>query len=230
MTAAAKHVLVAAAVVAACSRPAAGPSPAPSTADALRPLPSPVPEVVARVNGQAVHIHQILPLAKARLDRLSVAERDRRKPEMVRAALQEYVERELLLQEAMARGVEADSRRVQADYDQMRREHPDEAGWDAFLAWQGLDPQSLKVELRAQHTVAALLEQEVRAWPVPEEDARAVWAADPRAFGPRGAATPPPFAAVRPEVERAIRLRNKDEIRGALLARLRAKARIELFL
>ncbi len=47
-------------------------------------------------------------------------------------------------------------------YDQMRREHADEAAWAEFLAEQGMDPQSFRAELRAQHTVAALLDQEVR--------------------------------------------------------------------
>jgi hypothetical protein len=180
----------------ACSRgPAAAPSPSPAAAD--RPLPSPVPDVVARVNGQPIRIHQILPMAKAELDRVSVADRERKKPEVLRHALQQYVDRELLVQEALARGVEADSRQVDWAYDQMRREHADEAAWEEFLAGQGMDPQSFRAELRAQHTVAALLDQEVR------------------------------------EAEKGdggTRQRTRGEIEAALLARLRARARIELLL
>ncbi len=180
----------------ACSRgPAKAPSPSPAAAD--RPLPSPVPDVVARVNGQPIRIHQILPMAKAELDRVSVADRERKKPEVLRHALQQYVDRELLVQEALARGVEADSRQVDWAYDQMRREHADEAAWEEFLAGQGMDPQSFRAELRAQHTVAALLDQEVR------------------------------------EAEKGdggTRQRTRGEIEAALLARLRARARIELLL
>jgi hypothetical protein len=94
-------VLALTAAVAGCSRFGGGPasSPSPAALDPSRPLPSPVPEVVARVNGQPIRIQQILPLAKAELDRVSVAERDRKKPEVLRRAAQ-YVDRELLLQEA----------------------------------------------------------------------------------------------------------------------------------
>ena len=175
--------------LAACSRPAGGPAASPSPADLSRPLPSPVPDVVARVNGQPIRIHQILPTAKAELDRVSVTDRERKKPEVLRHALQRYVDRELLLQEALARGVAADSRDVEWAYDQMRREHADEAAWEEFLLGQGLNPQSLRAELRSQRTVAALIEQEMQATSATEAGAR-----------------------------------------DALLARLRAKARIELFL
>ena len=173
---------------AACSRgPAPGPSPSPPAAvDGIRPLPSPIPEVVARVNGQPVRIHQILPMAKAEFDALPAEEQERQKPEVLRHALERYVERELLLQEALARGVQADSRQVDWAYDQLRRDHPGEREWTDFLARQGMDLQSLRAELRARYTVEALLEQE---------------------------------AALRP-----------NEPKGALVERLRAKARIELFL
>jgi predicted transcriptional regulator len=177
-------------LLAACSRgPSATPSPSASSADLARPLPSPLPDVVARVNGQPIRIQQILPVAKAELDRVSVAERDKKKPEVLRRALLQYVDRELLLQEAIARGVEADSRDVDWAYDQMRREHADDRAWNEFLAGQGMDAQSLKVELRARHTVDALLGRE---------------------------------ASGRPG--------DRTEVQAALLARLRARARIELYL
>jgi len=179
--------------LAACSRPAAGPSTSPSpplaAEDPGRPLPSPVPEIVARVNGQSIHLQQILPLAKAELARVSLPEREKKKPEALRSALRQYVDRELLLQEALARGVQPDAREVEWAYDQMRREHADDKAWSEFLAKQGLDPQSLRTELRTQHTVAALLQQD--------------------AAGGKG---------------------GQEEVRAALLARLRAQARIELLL
>lgn len=186
-------------LLAACSG-APTPSPSPANTDLGRPLPSPVPEVVARVNGQPIRIGQILPIAKSELDRVSEADRDRKRPEVVRRALEQYVDRELLLQEALARGVRADSRQVDWAYDQIRREHADEKAWEEYLAQQGMDPQSFKAELRAQHTVAALVEQEVRAFPVPEA------------------------------AEAAVREGQRKAIHDALLGRLRGKARIELLL
>jgi hypothetical protein len=185
---------------AACTRgPAAAPSPSPAAADSGRSLPSPMPDVVARVNGQPILLHQILPMAKAELDRLKDAERERKKPEVLRHALQRYVDRELLMQEALARGVAADSSQVDWAYDQMRREHPDEEAWEGFLAEQGMDPSSFRKELRTQLTVAALLDREMAE--AAKRDA---------------GSTPRPSA--------------REEVQAVLLARLRAKARIEILL
>jgi len=186
-------------LLAACSG-APAPPPSPVDADPGRPLPSPVPEVVARVNGQPIRIGQILAIAKSELDRVSVADRDRKKPEVLRRALEQYVDRELLLQEALARGIQADARQVDWAYDQMRREHADEKAWGEYLAELGMDPQSFKAELRVQHTVAALLEQELKALPVPE-------------------------GADAADIEG-----QRRAVHDALLGRLRGKARIELLL
>jgi hypothetical protein len=186
-------------LLAVCSG-APAPSPSPVDADPGRPLPSPVPEVVARVNGQPIRIGQILAIAKSELDRVSVADRDRKKPEVLRRALEQYVDRELLLQEALARGIQADARQVDWAYDQMRREHADEKAWGEYLAELGMDPQSFKAELRVQHTVAALLEQELKALPVPE-------------------------GADAADIES-----QRRAVHDALLGRLRGKARIELLL
>jgi hypothetical protein len=215
--------------LAACSG-APSPSPSPASLDPGRPLPSPVPEIVARVNGQPIRIGQILPLARSELTRIPEADRDQKKPEVVRRALQQYVDRELLLQEALARGVQADSREVDWAYDQARQGHADEKDWAKFLAQQGMDAQSFKAEMRAQHTVLALLEQEVRAYPVPEAEARAAFEARPEAFGREGQEAPPAFEAVRGQVEAAVRESHRLAIHDALLARLRGKARIEILL
>jgi len=184
-------------LLASCSTapaPDSAAAPGAATPDPARPLPSPLPDVVARVNGQEIRIRQILPLAKAALDRVAESEREQGKPQAVREALDKYVDRELLLQEALARGIAPDTRDVDWSYDQLRREHVAEEAWAAFLAEQGLDPQSMKSELRIQHTVAALLAREVQGSSVPEAETKAV------------------------------------EIQVALVARLRARAKIEIYL
>jgi hypothetical protein len=185
---------------------------------------------VARVNGTEIRIRQILPLAKAALDKVSVADRDKRKPEIVRQALDGYVTRELLLQEALARGIAADTRDVEQSYDQLRAEHPGEAEWAYFLSEQGSDPQTFKAELRIQHTVAALIAREVQGFPVPEREARAAFESNPQGFGPPGAAEPPTFESVRSEVEAEVRRHKAEEIQAALVARLRERARIDIYL
>jgi hypothetical protein len=221
--------------VGACSRPAGEPaagSPTPSstaTLDPARPLPSPMPEVVARVNGQPVGLSRILALAQARLLEMPESEREARTPEALRQALDLYIERELLLQEALARGVEADTRVVQWAYDQARREHTGETSWTEFLATLGLDEPSFKSELRTQHTVAALLAQEMKAVTVSDDEARAAFEADPTAFGPPGE-TPASFEGVRDAVRESLLRQKRGQVSGALQARLRARARIEILI
>lgn len=229
------NVILLAVLLAACSRsggPAAtvSPSPSPTSADPSRPLPSPVPSVVARINGQPVLLTQILPLARAELERVPSEERDRRKPEVLRHALGQYVDRELLFQEALTRRIQADAAGVDWAYDQARREHRDDEEWAGFLAKQGMDPQSFRAELRIQRTVASLLEEEARTFVVPEAWSRAAYDADPASFAEPGAKGAPPFEAVRGRIEAAVRTQKREAIFQVLLDRLRARARIEIFL
>jgi hypothetical protein len=158
------------------AKPSASASPSAagnSSSDLSRPLPSPIPDVVARVNGQPIRLAQLVPRAKAELKRSSGAGQGRREAEAVRRALEDYVERELLVQEALARGVVADDRQVGWSYDQARREYPDDGAWAEFLASEGFAPQSFRAELRVQQTIRALLEREARARGLSAGEARA---------------------------------------------------------
>lgn len=185
-------------VAAGCSRPA-GPSASPSVApaspsapsadpgappviDRVTPLPSPLPDIVARVNGQAVRIHQVLGLARKALKDSRELEKDM--PGAVRQAMHQYIVRELLFQEAMTRGVAADTKQVEAVYDQVRAGFRDEKRFEQSLADQGLDTQSYKEELRVQETVNALLAKVAAGVTVKDAEARAFFDANPRAFDP----------------------------------------------
>jgi len=207
---------------------AASPSPASAAHDPARPLPSPVPEIVARVNGEPIHLSQILPLAKADLDKVHVSERDAHRPVAVRHALQRYIDRELLLQEALAHGIKADTRQVDWAYDQARREYPDDQAWRDHLAAEGFDQDSFKAELRIQHTVSALLQREVGGLSVSEDEARSAYEADPSAWGVEGDA--PPFEEVKDHVRDVLLRRKRADATRALVSRLRARARIETYL
>jgi parvulin-like peptidyl-prolyl isomerase len=136
------------------SRSQAAPgSPAPS-ADPNAPLPHPIPTVVARVNDRPVYLLDIVPLAKPALDK--APDREQAKPAALRGALQLYIDREVLFQEAQARGLKADDRQVEQAYNQVRLAHPDEQEWNDELKRQGFDPESFRTELRIQATLARL--------------------------------------------------------------------------
>jgi len=228
-------LLAAGAVAAACGgggRSAAAPTPYPTDEASLsRPLPQPVPDVVARVNGVTVRVEQVVPLAKKELDNHTASEVEAMKPAALRRALLRYVDRELLLQEALARGLGVDTRQVDWAYDQARKDYPDDTRWAEFLRGEGLDPQRLRTELRVQGTVEALLDAEVGAQPVSEADARQAYAEDPTSFVRVSPSTPPPvFEVVKNDIVRILRERQRQAVTVALLERLRAKARIEILI
>ncbi len=146
-----------------CSPPAPAPSPSASAGAAApgspeSPLPSPLPEIVARLDGEPIYLWQILPLARAKLDK--AADHDKEKPAILRDALRQYIDRELLLKEALAQGIQADTRTVQQLYDAAHADFPDEEQWKASLYWRGFTPQTFKAELRAQQTLDVFLARE----------------------------------------------------------------------
>jgi hypothetical protein len=224
------------AALVACSGPESAPvsavSPPPSATpeDLTRPLPDPLPDVVARVNGETISLAQVVPLARAELREVLPPQREAETPRVLRLALQRYIDQELLLQEALSRGVEADTRTVEREYDQSRQEYPDDEEWAEFLGRLGFDPQSFKAALRIRHTVAALIEQEVEIGPIGDDEARDLYEASPAAFAPPGAAVPLPFEAVREEARERVRRQKQDDLATEFVGELRARAEIETFI
>src|SRR5262249_21109155 len=145
------------AALAACSSPRPTPSPAasPSPSDD-RALPDPLPDVVARIDGEPLYLRQVVPLVRIKLDKIKLGA-DKEKPRLMRQSLQELIDRELLLREALAQGTKADTRMVQQMYDAAHAGFPDEEQWKPSLYWRGFDPQSFKDELRAQQTIDVFL-------------------------------------------------------------------------
>jgi hypothetical protein len=212
-------------------RASSPPTPYPSDEASLsRPLPKPVPDVVAFVNGQPIRVEQVLPMAKKELDGNKLEDIEKKKPAALRRALLKYVDRELLVQEAIARGISADARKVDWAYDQLRREYPDDAKWKEHLRDQGLTPERFRTELRQQMTVAALVDTELAKVAVRDEEARAVYDGNPAAFASPGATEPPPFEAAKEKAAAVVREGWRQATTDELLAKLRARARIEILI
>jgi len=197
---------------------------APPEIDRVTPLPNPLPEVAARVNGQPI------PLRTVRLivsqsgppgGRGAGAE----DPSTYRQALQQSIVRELLFQEAMKRKIKADDAQVEQTYNEARVHFKDDKAWAAMLKQQGLDPQSFRNELRIHHTIQALLSQVASEAPAQatDQEAQAFYESHPAVFdtGERVKAShilvrvPEGAAGARKE-----ELRKKAE---GILARVRAR-------
>ena len=130
--------------------------------------------MVARINGQPVHFLSIVPLAKPILDQAQ--DREKARPTVLRAALDRYIGRELLFQEALARGLRSDDATIEQAYNESRLRHPDEEEWGDTLMRQGFDRSTFRTELRVQATLARLAEEEAKkAPPVSDEEAEAYY-------------------------------------------------------
>src|SRR6185436_431579 len=92
--------------------PPAPPPPAAATSEDLdRPLPDPLPKIAARVNDEAIYTRRIQAISEpALVQGKEPAEKAR--PAAYRNALSQLVVRELLFQEALRRGLAADTKKV----------------------------------------------------------------------------------------------------------------------
>jgi peptidyl-prolyl cis-trans isomerase C len=170
-------------------KPSGGPSsPAPASPgappeiDRVTPLPSPVPDVVATVNGEPVPLRNIVQLARKYLEKSEDRAKDR--PYALRRAAQEFIDRELLFQEARARKLQPDDRRVEQAYNDARLRYRDEERWADWLKDQGYDQNTFRTELRVQETIRLVVDQEMgKVRDISDEDAEAFYAAHPGAFG-----------------------------------------------
>jgi peptidyl-prolyl cis-trans isomerase C len=187
-------ILVPTILAAACSRGTGTPSPSPSQAavppvsvptsspEAVKPLPDPLPDVIARVNGQPI------PLRFAKIMADQAIQGRESTPELraraLRAALDQLVTRELLFQDALAQGVSADPAAVDRKYDEVHAGEKDEESWKKFLAQQGLTPQTFKTELRTRQTVTVLLDKVAAKVPeaISDQEAKAFYDGNPTLF------------------------------------------------
>jgi len=102
-------------------------------------------------------------------------------PGVMRETLQKLIVRELLFQEALARGVSPAGPALERAFDALRAGETDDSRWLKRLAQEGLSAQDLKEELRVQATVAELVRRLTPREPeqVGEPEARAYVAGHP---------------------------------------------------
>jgi hypothetical protein len=221
---------------AACTGGPPSPTPAPEAlteAQKLRPLPSPLPLVAARVNGQEISIRNVAIRVHESIELGKVSES--RRNALFREALDEEVQRELLFQEAQRRGITADTLKVQAAYDRLRGHYPDETAWKAFLRSRSLDDDAYRLELRIRFTAEAMLTAEAAEHRVSasDEEVRALYDRTPaEEFHPKGASPQPkpPFESVRAFLRQEVLRQKHAEASQRFVDGLKAKAKIEKYL
>jgi peptidyl-prolyl cis-trans isomerase C len=151
-------------------------------AEANRPLPQPLPDVAARVNGHAIPMKAVSSIVEPALQAGNVPP-DRR-PTAYRQALDQLVMRELITQEAQARQIAPDETAVEQDYKQVRGQFKTEKEWARFLSSSGFDAAAFRTELRTRSLVNKVVRQEAEKLPavVSDADAKAFYDQNPKLF------------------------------------------------
>jgi hypothetical protein len=222
--------------LAACRSGPPSPTPAPEAlteAQKLRPLPSPLPLVAARVNGQEISIRNVAIRVHESIELGKVSES--RRNALFREALDEEIRRELLFQEAQKRGITADTLEVQRAYDRLRGHYPADADWKAFLRSRSLDDDTYRLELRIRFTAEAMLAAEAAGHEVSatDEEARALYDRTPaEAFLEKGASPQPkpPFESLRDFLRGEVVQQKHRAASDRFVDSLKAKAKIEKYL
>jgi parvulin-like peptidyl-prolyl isomerase len=129
----------------------------------VKPVPAQLPEVVARVNGEAINAAELQNAVKGLEGRaggpVPADQRDR----VFRGVLDDMIGYKLLVQEAKARKVAVPDADVEAQVAQIRSQFPDQQQFEQALAAQKMTLQEVRDDARTEISVEKLVEGEISA-------------------------------------------------------------------
>jgi len=142
---------------------AAPANPALDAAAAAKPVPAQLPDVVARVNGEAIDraaLEEAVSEVEARAGQpMPADQRDR----VLRAVLDQLIGYRLLVQETAARKTAVPDADVEARIGQIRSQFPSEEIFQQQLQQRKMTLEQLRVDTRASLQITALLQAELDA-------------------------------------------------------------------
>lgn len=156
---------------------------APAAPDPPKPVPETLPDVLARVNGEAV--------TKADFEQfISQMEMNAGQPipkeqrnELYRKALDQLVAIKLLAQEVNSRGVKGDDKAVDDQMQKIRGQFPSEEEYKKALAARGVTPEKLRADMFTESRINAMMEVEAAGGPaVTDAEIREFYEKNPERF------------------------------------------------
>lgn len=148
-----------------------------------KPVPETLPDVLARVNGEAVTKADFEKfINQMEMNAGSAVPADRRN-EIYRNALDRLVELKLLTQETKSRGVKGNEQEVTAQIQSLRGRFPSEEEFNKALAAQNLTADKLRDEMLTQSGVKTMMEAETTGAPaVTDADVKDFYDKNPDQF------------------------------------------------
>jgi peptidyl-prolyl cis-trans isomerase C len=134
----------------------AAPAPAP-----VKPMPAQLPDVLARVNGEAVtkvDFDRLIKNMEVSANQPVPAER---RDEVFRRALDQLVTYAVLTQETRARKITVTDAEVEENVKQMRSQFPNEDAFKKALAARGMTVEKLKSDARVDMSISKMMDAEV---------------------------------------------------------------------
>jgi peptidyl-prolyl cis-trans isomerase C len=148
-----------------------------------KPMPAQLPDVLAKVNGEAVKkedFDRMIHTIEARAGQPIPPDR---RDEIMRGALDQLVVYTLLSQESKSRGIKVEDAEIEAKMGQLKSQFPTQEAFDKALKDRGMTLDSLRKDARVDLSVTKLMDAEVAALPGPSDlDARDFYDKNPDKF------------------------------------------------
>ena len=130
-----------------------------------KPVPAQLPDVLARVNGEAitkVEFDRLIKNMEMQAGRTVPAER---RDEILRGALDQLVTRTLLAQETKTRNITVTDAELDDLVKQVRTQFPDEKAFEKALADRGVTVQRLRDDARIDMSIQKMMDAEIASLP-----------------------------------------------------------------
>jgi peptidyl-prolyl cis-trans isomerase C len=158
--------------------PAAG-----AQAPAANPVPTVLPEVLARVNGEPIGRAEFEQAIKTLEAQAGGTVPPDRRDEIFRGVLDQLVTMHLLVQDSVAHKISVPEADVDARLGEIQQQFPSQAEFEKVLASRSLTTEQLRNEIRRELTLARLIEIEVAPQVrVQEGDIKAFYDQNPEQF------------------------------------------------
>lgn len=121
-------------------------------------------EYVAVVNDKKIpmeELEQNIDMVRSSYDEMGFRLEDHQLDELKKIILDSLIEKELLLQESVAKGIQIDPAAVEAEIDKIKKDFEDAEAFVQRIEEMGYTLDFLKNEIRSNMTIEALIEQEL---------------------------------------------------------------------
>jgi peptidyl-prolyl cis-trans isomerase C len=159
--------------------PGAPPTPPPPP----KPVPSELPAVVARVNGQDVTKDDFERMVKTLEARAGQSIPPDRRDQILRDSLDQLIVYTMLSQESKSRGIKVEDSEIDAKMQQVRSQFPTQDAYEKALKDRGMTADGLRKDARVDISVTKLMDAEVASVPGPSDaDAKDFYTKNPERF------------------------------------------------